>query len=63
MEDVKQFLGPGGGMEGLLQLRDEGKVGHFGIGSVDQAQVLEFMKNEKADCSVYLSVNDYNLVR
>lgn len=63
MEDVKRFLGPGGGMEALLQLRDEGKVGYFGIGSVDQEQILDFMKSPRTDCSVYLSVNDNNLVR
>ena len=63
MEDVHQFLGKGGGMEGLLELRSEGKIGYFGIGSVDQDEVLEFMKSKTADCSVYLAVNDYNLLR
>ena len=63
MDDMNQFLGKNGGMEGLLQLRDEGKIGYFGIGSVDHPEVLKFMKSKVADCSVYLAVNDYNLLR
>ena len=63
MDDVNQFLAIGGGMEGLLELREEGKIGYFGIGSVDHDEVLEFMTNKMTDCSVYLAVNDYNLLR
>ena len=63
MDDVNQFLAKGGGMEGLMELRKEGKIGYFGIGSVDHDEVLEFMTNKMTDCSVYLAVNDYNLLR
>ena len=63
MKDVHQFLDDGGGMEGLLELRRERKIGYFGIGSVDHDEVLEFMMNKTTDCSVYLAVNDYNLLR
>ena len=63
MEDVDKFLGKNGGMEGLLQLREEGKIGYFGIGSVDHDEILRFMESEVAECSVYLAVNDYNLLR
>ena len=63
MDEVQQFLGKGGGMEGLLQLRQEKKIGFFGIGSVDHLEVIEFMEREVSDCSVYLAVNDYNLLR
>ena len=31
MEDIDTFLGRSGGMQGLLQLRDEGKIGYFGV--------------------------------
>ena len=63
MEDVEKFLGKNGGIEGLLQLRKERKIGYFGIGSVDHDEVLRFMERELAECSVYLAVNDYNLLR
>jgi len=50
-------------MEALLQLREEGKVKYFGIGTVDQPQAIVFMQSNVADCSVYLAVNDFNLIR
>lgn len=62
-EDLERFLGQGGGIEALRELRAEGKVGHFGIGCVEDEHQLSFITSAAADCSVVLTVNDYNILR
>jgi len=64
LEEVDEFLAPKtGGLDGLRALRDEGKVQFFGIGCVEHAQQTRFLEGAGEDCSVILTVNDYNLVR
>ncbi len=61
VEDVKTFLEAKGGLEGLKELRSQGKIGYFGIGCVEHVQQKLFI--DSGECSVVLTVNDYNLIR
>lgn len=64
LEEVEMFCDAReGGLAALRELRSVGKVGFFGIGCVEHEQQRKFFELAAPDCSVILTVNDYNLVR
>ena len=65
LREVEEFLKPiVGGFEGLRELREEEKVDFFGIGCVEHEVQKAFVNGvPPKDCSVLLTVNDFNLVR
>ena len=63
-EELETFLSPGGGMEGLRAAKQEGLVGHLGLGTHDKPHApLHRRWLEDPDAEVLLTVNDYNILR
>jgi len=68
-EELEACRAPGGAIEGLLQLREQGVVDHLGLGGAQpflprqlhDTVYTDFM--ESGMCDVILTVNDANLVR
>ena len=64
MQELEDFLAPGGGMEGLRQAKAEGLVKHLGIGTHDKPHApLHRRWLQDPDAEVLLTVNDWNLLR
>ena len=66
MAELEEFLAPGsGGMAALVALKEEGAVGHIGIGCVEHEQHRAFLSSPdfQEHAEIVLSVNDFNLVR
>ncbi|KAL1522135.1 hypothetical protein AB1Y20_021776 [Prymnesium parvum] len=62
LAELEEFASPGGGLEALVELQQQGVVGHIGIGCVEHEVHAAFMRNVSS-AAVLLSVNDYNLLR
>jgi D-threo-aldose 1-dehydrogenase len=62
LDELDQFLAPGGGIDGLRELQREGVVGYIGLGCVEHEQHTRFIARVE-DAAVLLTVNDYNLLR
>eukprot|EP00949_MAST-11_sp_MAST-11-sp1_P004990 g4990.t1 len=62
MHEMDEFLTPTiGGMHALVDLKQQGTVGHIGIGCVEHQQQQRMM--QESSCDIVLTVNDYNLLR
>jgi len=60
MEELDQILAPGGALEGALQAKQEGKIGHIGISMHGQPDVLIRALKEYPFEAVMTTINYYD---
>ena len=61
VDELEQAMAPGGLMEGMRELRQQGIVKHLGMAVRENEPLLQFM--DQPDCDVIQIVDDYCLCR
>ena len=63
LEEIDEFFAPGGGVEAIKELQEQGVIRHLGLGCQEHDAHAKFMKLAGSLGSVILTVNDHNLLR
>lgn len=63
VDELRQFLGPGGGIEAIRELKAEGTVGAFGLGAREHEAHTRLVEAVGDEFEIAVCVDDHNLMR